>query len=110
MERGSSGLEEAKEEVKSRARHLYDFTWQMASFGPFLATRMSIYSAISLPWGLGAAGAETVKQGVDSGNADGDSSRPRPVIGLSAVANYCCRRAKRPQNRNGRVEHKLLRT
>jgi hypothetical protein len=50
----------------------YDCMWQMASFGPVLATKMSISSTLSLPWGLGAAGAETVKQAVDSDNAEGE--------------------------------------
>ena len=63
--------QDAKEDVESSLRLLYDFTAQMLSFGPVLATKMSFYSTLSLPWGLGAAGAETVKRGVDTDNAEG---------------------------------------
>ena len=63
--------EDTKEDVKSSLRLLYDITAQMAGFGPILATKMSVYSSLSLPWGLGAAGAETVKRGVDTDNAEG---------------------------------------
>lgn len=63
--------QKTEEDVTSTARLLYDLTAQMASFGPVLATKMSISSTLSLPWGLGAAGAETVKQAVDSDNAEG---------------------------------------
>ncbi len=48
----------------------------MAKFGPVLATKMSVSSTLSLPWGLGAAGAETVKKGVDSDNAEGGGPSP----------------------------------
>ena len=57
--------------VQDRLHLLYQLSAQMASFGPVLATKMSVLSTVSLPWGLGAAGAETVKQGVDSGNPEG---------------------------------------
>ena len=60
--------------VQDRLHLLYQLSAQMASFGPVLATKMSVLSTVSLPWGLGAAGAETVKQGVDSGNPEGASS------------------------------------
>lgn len=63
--------QDAQEDIESSARLLYDITAQMLSFGPVLATKMSFYSTLSLPWGLGAAGAETVKRGVDTDNADG---------------------------------------
>ena len=63
--------QDAKEDVKSSLRLLYDITAQMVGFGPILATKMSIYSSLSIPWGLGAAGAETVKRGVDTENAEG---------------------------------------
>ena len=64
--------QEAKEDVKSSTRLLYDISAQMVSFGPVLAAKMSFYSSLNLPWGLGAAGAETVKRGVDSDNAEGE--------------------------------------
>ena len=44
---------------------------QLARFGPMLSTKMAVYSTAALPWGLGAAGAEGVKQGVDSEDAEG---------------------------------------
>lgn len=74
-----------EDEVKGRLGLAYDFAWQMASFGPVLATKMSIYSTLSLPWGLGAAGAETVKQGVDAGDAEG-ISRPVKRASLAMVS------------------------
>ena len=61
----------ADEQQQDRLQLLYQLSAQMASFGPVLATKMSVLSTVSLPWGLGAAGAETVKQGVDSGNPEG---------------------------------------
>lgn len=64
-------VEAAPEGFGSSFKQLYTITAQMIGFGPVLATKMSISSTLSLPWGLGAAGAETVKQGVDSDNAEG---------------------------------------
>ena len=63
--------QEKKEEARTKFNALYDLTLQMARFGPYLALRMSLYSIRALPWGIGSAGAESVKEGVDSGNEEG---------------------------------------
>lgn len=62
---------EKKEEARTKFQALYDLCLQMANFGPYLAFKMSSSSVLALPWGIGVAGAESVKQGVDTGNADG---------------------------------------
>lgn len=63
---------EKKEEARTKFQALYDLSLQMARFGPYLAVKMSTASVFALPWGIGVAGAESVKQGVDTGNEEGE--------------------------------------
>lgn len=82
MEGASRGAEDVGDEVTGRLRLLYVMAAQMLGFGPVLATKMSMYSTISLPWGLGAAGAETVKRGVDTDNTEGACCRSPSHLAL----------------------------
>ena len=71
MAQGQAVTQDRKEEARSKLSALYALTTQMARFGPTLAFRMSFFSVRTLPWGIGAAGAESVKEGVHSGNEEG---------------------------------------
>ena len=71
-----------------RLSALYALTAQMARFGPTLAFRMSFFSVRTLPWGIGAAGAESVKEGVHSGNEEGKSLNQDNASSNYLVSHY----------------------
>lgn len=59
------------EDFTAVIKGVYNISFQLIRFGPRLSARITLSSLSSLPDGLAAAGAESVKQGVDSDDAQG---------------------------------------
>ena len=63
------------EDITAVAKGLPSIFLQMIRFGPVIASRMTIMTLYSLPHGLAAAGAESVKEAVDHGDNTGQTSQ-----------------------------------